>query len=319
MTINLLTGVPAGMVLLTDSMLTLGAPGSTMVTTFENAEKLVVLGREPTPAAAMISGAGDVNGKLVSQLLAKVGVRMDSHHAKLRHDDVVQWVHEVVDPEWQAQLDLWRRLWSQHYSQFDELAKINADRQQHQLADLTQIEPKHIEISGATDNDPEAFIPVRPAVLTIVVASYWDEDPRATELWWPGTTVAIALPNIRWWGSGSTSVTRVVLGCDYDKLRNEAEAEGKQVSAVGGPPSDDAQRANDYLTRRKPDFQMGLPLHALPLQDAIEFTEYLGTVACGFDKFSLGPAAVGGPLDVLALHPNRRQWVHRKQIHSTLR
>ena len=80
---------------------------------------------------------------------------------------------------------------------------------------------------------------------------------------------------------------------------------------------DDAQRALAYARSVIHDFQMGIPLAAIPLQDAIEFTEYLGKVACGFDKFSLGPAGVGGPLDVLVLLPNRRRWVRGKAIHTT--
>jgi hypothetical protein len=71
------------------------------------------------------------------------------------------------------------------------------------------------------------------------------------------------------------------------------------------------------MTSQANEFQMGIPINQLPLQDAIEFAEYLGKVACGFDQFSIGQASVGGPLDVLVLLSGERKWIHRKELHSS--
>jgi hypothetical protein len=329
MTVNLLTAVPSGMVLLADSMLMLGGRASAVVTTFENAEKLIPLGRKPMPAAAMISGAGDINGKLVSALLRKAGALVDTAKAAgaVDHAAVFAAVRAAIDPEWRAGVLALRAEVAANHSKLDELMKINTERaaQTPPQPPLASVEPKHVAVEGEADNDPEAFISIRPSILTVVVATYFDESPRATEMWWPGVATDIVAPTLKWWGTGSTAVSRLILGFDFGRLEARAAAEAAQATprpaGTGVPPGalvDDAQRALAYAVSVKSDFQMGIPLAAIPLQDAIEFTEYLGKVACGFDKFSLGPAGVGGPLDVLVLLPNRRKWVRRKEIHTTL-
>ncbi len=326
MTVNLLTIVPSGMVLLADSMLTLGGQASAIVTTFENAEKLIELGEKETPAAAMISGAGDINGKLVSALLRKAGSMVDDAKAlgPVGHADVLAAVQSVIDPEWKAGIAALRATVAASHNTLDVLSQINTERQKQQLPQIPQIEPKHVSVEGETDNDPEAIIFVRPSILTVVVATFFGDLQMATEIWWPGTARDVAAPAVKWWGSGSTAVSRLILGFDFGRLEARAAAEAAQatpITGLGAAPGatiDDAQRALAYARSVIPDFQMGIPLAAIPLQDAIEFTEYLGKVACGFDKFSLGPAGVGGPLDVLVLLPNRRKWIRRKEIHSTL-
>lgn len=328
MTVNLLTVVPSGMVLLADSMLTLGGPASAVVTTFENAEKLIPLGRKPMPAASMISGAGDINGKLVSALLRKAGALVDAAKATkgtVDQADVLAAVRAGIDPEWRAGIVALRAEVAANHSKLDMLSRINTERARQNQPPIQNVEPKHVAVQGETDNDPEAFISVRPSILTVVVATYFDESPMATEMWWPGGAAEIAAPTIKWWGSGSTALSRLMLGFDFGRLEARAAAEAAQATPKSPGPDvapgatvDDAQRALAYARSVIPDFQMGIPLAAIPLQDAIEFTEYLGKVACGFDKFSLGPAGVGGPLDVLVLLPNRRRWVRRKAIHTTL-
>jgi hypothetical protein len=73
-----------------------------------------------------------------------------------------------------------------------------------------------------------------------------------------------------------------------------------------------------YALTYSEEYQMPTPIASMPLQDAIEFTEYLGQVACRYDRFKMGPAGVGGPLDVLVLRDGERIWVRRKRIHLAL-
>jgi hypothetical protein len=53
-------------------------------------------------------------------------------------------------------------------------------------------------------------------------------------------------------------------------------------------------------------------LEGMPLQEAVEFAEYLGNVAIGYDRFSRGTPTVGGELDVVAIQPNGLHWHKRK-------
>jgi hypothetical protein len=53
-------------------------------------------------------------------------------------------------------------------------------------------------------------------------------------------------------------------------------------------------------------------LEGLPLQEAVEFADWLGNVAIGYDKSTEGPPFVGGDLDVLAIQPEGLTWYRRK-------
>lgn len=316
MTLNLLVTVPEGMVLLADSMLTLP---TAEITNYQHAEKLITLGRDHTPAAAMISGAGSVNGKLVSILLRKAGAQVDALPSTT-HQQVVDIVVNLIDPEYDQWIHAIRIDAAARSSEFDELTKINDERAtKHNLRPLPQIEPRHISIPDRNDNDPDAFLVVAAPVLTIVVATYFDDDPKATEIWWPTKTIKPAAIPLGWWGSGITAVQRLTMGYDFFKLQAKAQEEAMAASTTStGAPVDDAQRAFAYMNSQQLDFVMGIPFDALPLQDAIDLTEFLGKVACGFDQFSIGAARVGGPLDVLVLISNQRKWIKVKQIHSSL-
>lgn len=186
--------------MLTDSMLTLQG----ISTTFENAEKLIELGGDKTPAAAMISGAGAINGKLVSILLrrasAQVEAKIRAAVAPMNHGEVVATVKAVIDPEWALAVAVRRTEAAAHFSKLDELTKINEQRAQLGLAPLPQVLAKDISIDGEPDNDPDALIRVDFTCLTVVVGTYFDDDPRVTEIWWPRRENNIALPALAWWG-----------------------------------------------------------------------------------------------------------------------
>jgi hypothetical protein len=330
-TINLLTAVPQGLVLLSDSMLTLTNLGTPVVTTFEHADKLIELGVPDVPAAAMISGSGDLNGKLVSALLSRASRAMNTR-LNVDHAVVVECVSAEVRTEYEALVLRLRQEQADFNSQLNVLAGINADRSRNGVAALDRVEPRHIFVQGVKDNDAEAFIHVIPPSTNIVVASHFGDLPAATTLSWPGSIVSpVTIPGISWWGSGGTSIGRLLLGFDFPALERRA-ADEERAAQVGPPLVDPtlqpstrdstgqriARQVLEYARRIVAEVVVPIPIEAMPLQDAIEFTEYLGKVACGYDRFSVGPPAVGGELDVLVLLPSRRQWIRRKSIHSSL-
>jgi len=55
-------------------------------------------------------------------------------------------------------------------------------------------------------------------------------------------------------------------------------------------------------------------LDGMPLEEAVEFADYLGMVAVGFDRFTIGPPAIGGEVDVLAIQPEGLSWYRRKKF-----
>ena len=324
LTINLLTVVPSGMVLLADSMLTLRQEsGPTTITTFDSAEKLIALCREPFPAAALISGPGNVNRKLVSELLRSAGDAIDKQldnddEDAVDHEAVVSEIRSVLNAEWPAAMEASRCDAAQRESK--RLSVHNATREARGLPPLAQIEPKHIAIPDADDNDPEnAFIDWKITKLIVVVATHID-GAKVTVMSWPGSDVVMDLSSpreqMRWWGSGSTAVSRLVLGFDRQKLDLLREGGGRDKA--GAALRRRADTMARYAEMARELFMMPVPLESLPLQAAIEFTEFLGMAACRYDEFSVGETTVGGPLDVLVLQPKRRHWVRKKEIHSTL-
>ncbi len=321
-----MTSVPEGIVLLSDSMLTLASADGQMVTTFENAEKLIELGTASLPAATMISGSGDVNGKLVSALLRRASEILTFFNPST-HEEVVSAVRTEIDREYSELIPNLREQAADANSQLNVLGNINEDRESRGLPALERVESIHVAIQGAIDNSPEAFILIQAPSVTVVVASFFEDRPAATAITWPGPSLQeTAHPGVSWWGSGGTAIGRLMLGFDLPALGRRA-AEEERTSRDGLPPGvaatlphedpEIARKVVEYVRRIQPEMAIPVPIHAMPLQDAIEFTEFLGKVACGYDKFSVGPAAVGGPLDVLVLQPGRRSWMRRKTIHSS--
>jgi hypothetical protein len=310
-TLNLLTWVPEGLVLCSDSMLTLQtpAPGGFVTTTFEHAEKLIELGTS-VPAAAMINGLGEIGGQLVSQLLRSASTAIDAVAAGNPVTEAViqQQVIDAIDPTYANHAAILKANAATFWSTPERLAEVNADRAQRGLGPVEAVEPDRILIKDDPNvpNGPQDYDVVLESTLVVVVASYIAQ-PWAVAIHWPGARVFQAVPGspLNWWGSGGTSVSRIVRGFDLPLMERN--------------PGDAATQATyQYALANAVAYAMPTPVGAMPLQDAVNFTEYLGQVAVGYDKFTSGPAGVGGPLDVMLLRPGRRSWVRRKQIHSSL-
>jgi hypothetical protein len=315
MTINILTIIQDdAMVMCADSMLTLQdyipIAGGAVVTTFENAEKIIELGGRK-PAAAMISGSAAIGERLVSSYLRDASRSID-RTSKASDATIVNAVVRVIDRPYIAWIHTLRRDMATRLSQVDALSDINTQRKKRKLPPLDHITPEQIAIKGARDNGDDIVHTIEVSPLTIVVCTYFASGPRATELRWPGCHRTTRYPGsvLWWWGSGGSAISRLITGFDFDLLTSHVDA--------GTPDSPKAKEVIEYADRWKNNYQMPTPVSALPLQDAVEFTEYLGQVACGYDKFKAGPAGVGGTLELLVLRRGLREWVKRKRVHSAI-
>jgi hypothetical protein len=171
------------------------------------------------------------------------------------------------------------------------------------VADLTE---DSIALQGEVrpaGQEADIFIPGPPLEIVVVsrVADY-----AATVLRWPGgarmPTLASAadIGKVWWWGSGGAAVARIIKGYDNSLLTADTSQDGLNATA--------------YFNARSVDFQMPLLLAVMPLQEAVYFTEYLGDVACGYDRFKTGPAGVGGAVNVMVITDEERTWLRRDRI-----
>jgi len=80
-----------------------------------------------------------------------------------------------------------------------------------------------------------------------------------------------------------------------------------RLKAAGIPEAD----AITLLTAAEPMIHP-----TMPLQDAIDFVDYLAEVTCGYVRFAPGPAVVAKPIDTAAITPHEGfRWIHRKHYY----
>jgi hypothetical protein len=72
------------------------------------------------------------------------------------------------------------------------------------------------------------------------------------------------------------------------------------LQSVARSGNKDAQAAEAFFGVEAIRFSMPVPTAVMPLQDAIDFAEAMGEVACHYDRFRVGPPTVG-ELDILVL------------------
>jgi hypothetical protein len=297
-------------VLCCDSMVTLTSytPDGVVYTNFEHAEKLICLG-EHLPAAVMISGMPSIAGELISVVIQRMARR---HEAAGSADgpNTVQAVRDAVDPAYRTHLPQVKVSAAGLLSRPESLAKINVGRQASGLPDLAAITPDmiHIRDDPADPFDATRHVETVEATLTLVVASYFGDDPLATVVTWPGPREERVVPDkgkrVLYWGSGSLPIARLLLGYDKFTLAQAADL------------NTDAAAAQDFFRRFTRAFAMPAPEPQMPLQTAVHFAEFLGGVASDYDHFSAGPSFVGGELDLMVLTPGKREWVYQKRIRS---
>jgi hypothetical protein len=61
------------------------------------------------------------------------------------------------------------------------------------------------------------------------------------------------------------------------------------------------------------------PVKEFPLQDAVEFADFLIQTQIGVDKYSAKIPRVGGDIDIAVVHPNHGfHWVRQKELHKAI-
>lgn len=68
------------------------------------------------------------------------------------------------------------------------------------------------------------------------------------------------------------------------------------------------------IEQRLPHFQ--IPWGFFTLQDAIDFCIFAVRSTSEAIRFQPRPKAVGGPIDVLVIRPDKAEWVRRKELHA---
>jgi len=310
-TLNLIASVQEGIIMCADSMVTLKHYDNLqqeITTTFEHAEKLIELS-ENYAAAAMISGDASIGNTLISELLKEAGRNLATVVGPPTEADVISAVVGAIDAEYAIYVTQYKQSAALFYSDPTRLAEINLDRQNNGRDAITGVSADDVSVIGLNNNPANPIVTIAPpSTFTVVLATYLNVQ-SALSIDWPGAHRNQVVPPdpLRWWGSAGTALSRLVLGFDLPLLTTN---QGDLATA--------ATLAFATTNNVREEYQMPTPIGSMPLQDAIHFVEYLGQVACGYDKFTSGPAGVGGELDVLYLTRGKKEWAHRKRFHSSL-
>lgn len=283
-----------------------------IVTNFEYAEKLIVLGKD-VPAAAMYSGQAFLFDEPLSVVLKRAARTVDTLNNP-DNADVYQTVRDEINSVYSAKTPQIKASFAQQWSTPDKLREVNQDRANRQLAPVNAVDPTRVAFRNdpANSADPNDYDIWAEMTLTVVIGAHIGSAPFAREIIWPGMRESDVLAafgkTLVWWGSGGTPVNRLILGYDKPLLDQHV---------LQGVP--DAAQAAQYHQAQGANFNMPVPFAVMPLQDAIDFVEAMGEIASLYDRFRVGPPMVGGELDILVLTPDAREWVGHKKFHSKRR
>jgi len=129
---------------------------------------------------------------------------------------------------------------------------------------------------------------------------------------------------VDFWGV-RTALNRLLFGYDLSSLMSKygflcfaRDERNKGNPNFAGAPDPPAVSPQDALFEIGPMETIDHRLNGMPLQEAVEFADYLGMVAIGYDRFTEGPPSVGGELDVLAIQPEGLSWYKRKPFASKM-
>lgn len=309
MTINLLTKVPEGIVMISDSMLSASESthGEVKEIRFEHARKMFHLGKT-APAAAMLSGHANIGDAQIGRLLRAASEDVDAH-TQLDHTVCLTAVINRIAPVYDKFVTDERREAADWISDDPAaLAKVNKRLQKAGKPAISVVTPDSVGVLGLTQN-PEAVWWLEPPSMTVIAASYFGEA-KATEIVWPGCNkrdLVNRSADIWWWGSGSTSLVRLIRGFDYALIAERADSDAHAKAAL------------KYLKSNERRLRMPLSLEHMPIQQAVYLAEFLANVAVGYDRFSVGPRNVGGEMDVVVLLDGEFKWVHKQRLTSSLR
>ncbi len=145
--------------------------------------------------------------------------------------------------------------------------------------------------------------------LGFVVAGYDRNSTIPTEFIMeiPNHPPAILRPNLsdgtpnfglHWFGQ-PWWITRLISGFDPRWLEQVA-------GRYNIPVQDLINMANAW--------QVPIPYNAMPLQDAVDLTEFLVNITIGVFKFQVGPKSCGGVVDVAVITPKGFCWIKQKSL-----
>jgi len=287
MTINIAVAVAEGLVMAADSWVQMANSAGKVSTTHSSAEKLTEIGDRPI--GVMIHGSGSIEKRSILSLI--------------REFEFLEYAKEPRD------IDSW--------SVWEMSARLAAF-----------IEARY---GVALPAPPAGTSDDRPS-LGLVVGGFSPGEffPEVVTIEFPGPIIVRELPDrdlsvkpfggwyVEFWGVRK-ALKRLIHGYDIASLEDIHGflqwAEGQRATGredLGAVPPPPPVRPSEALGPYGFFEQLEHRLDGMPLQEAVEFADFLGTVAIGYDKFSKGDRSVGGDLDVLAIQPEGLSWYRRK-------
>jgi hypothetical protein len=283
LTINIAIAVAEGLVLAADSMSQMQV-GNQVLGTHGSVEKLTEIG--DVPVAAMSSGLGAIANRTILSLI--------------------------------------REFEFNHYATPAQAAAFRALTVQQITDDLAMFFDSRYLATYPVGS------PMQP-VLRIVIGGYSPQQffPEIFELTFPGKVVRQTHPQpggvpgagTIYWAGMPVALNRLIKGVDLEALAAARDlltnaARPGFVPIPGAPPLPPPAAADPVATAAHYDAFIQMPhnLDGMPLEEAVEFADYLGTVAIGYDRFTVGPPGIGGELDVLAIQPEGLSWYRRKKF-----
>jgi hypothetical protein len=214
MTLNLLTQIPEGLIMLSDSMVSAQwtINGERERVNFQHARKLFHLG-EKFPAAAMINGDGAIGSAPLSQLLRDASRHIDAHEGTVDHDACLGAVTERISPVYdEFVVQLREETAKEIAADPAALSQINKKRKQAGHSPLSSITPDMIGVAGLTQ-EKLTVTEIVPPEFTVIVGSYFAK-PLVSLIVWPGVAredlITETGGSLWWWGSGSVPLMRLI-------------------------------------------------------------------------------------------------------------
>ncbi len=299
MTINIAIAVSEGLVMAADSLSQMSHPDGRAVSTLhQSVEKITEIGGRSI--ALMINGLGEIRKRTIISLVRE----FEFEQYGVRGAPIRNWTVETLASNLASFIGRGYR---------EAYPVPSAD------ARATESRPDLGIIVGGYS--PGKFF---PEVFEISFpAGIWTRRfPEAAEPLHGGEF-------IEYWGQKS-ALDRILYGYDRATISGAQDLAGMVEQLRHGPVEGVNMRfeqlPEEYRSLPPPSAEnlvaalMGLGrvirmqnrLNGMPLQEAVEFVEYLGNVAIGYDRFKTGLPAVGGELDIVAIQPEGLHWYKRK-------
>lgn len=308
MTINIAIAVSEGLIMAADSLSQMTGSKDSDITVHQSVEKITEL--RGKPIAVMISGIGELNKRTIISLIREFEFDF-AKRGSLQAASVTSFASVLMD--------FMRPLYEAVYPP-------------HQGPTPRTIDGTS-ELLAGVDTEPART----QEELVLVVGGYSPGKffPEIIEIAFPGPSYRIVIPRpnypegsvfIDTWGH-TTAIDRILHGYDakalhkslrifeaFEKMRTEEPVKfaelPKDLQSLPVPPPTLLRDLDQFGTSMK----MRHRLRGMPLQEAVEFADFLGNVAIGYDRFYEGTPCVGGELDVLAMQPDGVHWYKRKQF-----